>query len=1246
MSNIPYLSSRAVRSATRALLVTAAATAAGVAAPAWAAMPDEPQLGVPQDSAERADIALADARLYIAEERPAHALRSLAEVMRGESFMTDSARRNEVMGLLGKAKSMRSSQPASQQRVETAQIALLDGNFTVAEHNATAVLAMTDAYSADRQAASQVIADVDAQRTAIAPQIPDLLLAMSDDFSSGQYARAKAALDALQRSGIELNPAQQSSVDHYTTTLYELERVNGVIDHTPYAATMLQAGVVKRRAEEPDEPAQVPATEEPALEEPVAQPAPAKPLTRSAGTMDPIEMALGGSTTPPPAAKPAIASTTAQPVTQATPAQAARQDDPEIGTMTPVNAPQKQTPPPSTSQPVQQPAVQPSVQPMTQSTPPGRTPAMGSMQVQESQLSSQQASGSLIDQALRIEAQSTIANADAAFEKAQYARAEGMYFTAQQYSQYLTSAQMQHISDRLAESRLQLGDNGGNILDGELQTRGAQADRARAIIANQIDQAQTRLDTGLIELAQTNAEGARSDLLRNQDVLSASEFQAFSDQIDTLIAAISRRDLEQADSTARDQERDALRAAQSKEAERIIKKEVRLREALDRVRALQAERRYQAALAVVEQDILFIDPLNPAGLLLQDILREADIYRVFNANRKEMNLRLSELANQNAAAVLPPTEILDYPENWPSLSTTRLGGLGDFETAEDRATLGKLGLRPVEARFAANRLSDVLDFVSAVAEVAIDVDWRSLEEIGIDPETEVTLNLPPVTPERILNAVADRVSDIGAEADWAVQDGVLVFASKDRLRKRRALHIYDIGDLVVEVPDYTSVPEIDLQQALQSNEGGGQSPFQDQNQDTVRIPLEDRIREVRDIIERNVDTEHWDVDGFIQEWGKSLIINTSPKNHREVRGLLSQLRDQRAIQINAEVRFLLVSQDFFEQIGFDFDVYLNANNNQVRTARAGDPTINASDFFSFSPTGGGAAGLQRTVTGSAAPNGPVAGGGGALTQGVVAPRPWSPIGFPSNSIGLTEALFPAEGIASQVLSAAPALGIAGQFLDDIQVDFLIQATQADRRTVTLTAPRLTFMNGQIANIVVGTQIAFISDLQPVVSDSAVGFDPELDTVVEGVTLLLEGTVSADRRYVQMNVDAAVAEVIGIANEEVVAVAGGQLVSSAQASSFIGLPTTTVTRVQTTVNVPDQGTALLGGQRIVSESEVETGVPILSKIPILNRFFSNRIESRDESTLMILLKPTILIQGEQEERQHPGIGSELSRSYGG
>ena len=84
------------------------------------------------------------------------------------------------------------------------------------------------------------------------------------------------------------------------------------------------------------------------------------------------------------------------------------------------------------------------------------------------------------------------------------------------------------------------------------------------------------------------------------------------------------------------------------------------------------------------------------------------------------------------------------------------------------------------------------------------------------------------------------------------------------------------------------------------------------------------------------------------------------------------------------------------------------------------------------------------------------------------------------------------------------------------------------------------------------------------------------------------------------------------------------------TSSVDLPITLRHRVHTIVSVPDKGTALLGGQRTVREYDTEVGVPILSKIPYLNRFFTNRTTNREETTLIILLRPEIIIQQENEE----------------
>ena len=82
---------------------------------------------------------------------------------------------------------------------------------------------------------------------------------------------------------------------------------------------------------------------------------------------------------------------------------------------------------------------------------------------------------------------------------------------------------------------------------------------------------------------------------------------------------------------------------------------------------------------------------------------------------------------------------------------------------------------------------------------------------------------------------------------------------------------------------------------------------------------------------------------------------------------------------------------------------------------------------------------------------------------------------------------------------------------------------------------------------------------------------------------------------------------------------------------VQLPTFSFVTVTTTVSVPDGGTVLLGGIKRLSEGRNEFGVPILDKIPYLDRLFKNVGIGRDTSSLMMMVTPRIIIQEEEEEK---------------
>jgi general secretion pathway protein D len=82
---------------------------------------------------------------------------------------------------------------------------------------------------------------------------------------------------------------------------------------------------------------------------------------------------------------------------------------------------------------------------------------------------------------------------------------------------------------------------------------------------------------------------------------------------------------------------------------------------------------------------------------------------------------------------------------------------------------------------------------------------------------------------------------------------------------------------------------------------------------------------------------------------------------------------------------------------------------------------------------------------------------------------------------------------------------------------------------------------------------------------------------------------------------------------------------------VQLPSFSFVSVVTTVSVPDGGTVLLGGIKRLSEGRSEFGVPLLSKIPYINRLFRNVGIGRETDSLMMMVTPRIIIQEEEEER---------------
>lgn len=385
--------------------------------------------------------------------------------------------------------------------------------------------------------------------------------------------------------------------------------------------------------------------------------------------------------------------------------------------------------------------------------------------------------------------------------------------------------------------------------------------------------------------------------------------------------------------------------------------------------------------------------------------------------------------------------------------------------------------------------------------------------------------------------------------------------------------------------------------------------------------------------------------GFIRphETTLSLVITHDVRGHEEIENLLTQLRKLQDLQVTIEVRFITLNDAFYEQVGVDFDFDIDDNTDRPFQV-FGRPDPTGSTSYTTPPLTVGSGDPARDVQDR--DHGPT------TTVGMSAPGVYSTdldIPFSNNSLaqaaGAISNAVPAVTLANGLAPGGAQVGFA--ILSDLEAYFFITAVQDDQRSNVLQAPKVTMFNGQQAFVSDTQQTPFVISVIPVVGDFAAAQQPVIVVLNEGTSLSVQAVVSNDRRFVRLTMvpffsqigavntftfegsssttRRTASDTVGQTEEE----SNAEEETTSNSGTTVQLPTFAFQTVTTTVSVPDGGTVLLGGIKRMREARYEDGVPMLNKIPYLNRLFANVAIGKSSTSLMMMVTPRIIIQEEEE-----------------
>ena len=691
-----------------------------------------------------------------------------------------------------------------------------------------------------------------------------------------------------------------------------------------------------------------------------------------------------------------------------------------------------------------------------------------------------------------------------------------------------------------------------------------------------------------------------------------------------------------------------------RERSRRVEVDQRIAMLVDEYNTLIDQRRFAEAEAVAKK----AGQLAPDNAVVRQLLAQSRVIRRMETQRTitgDQQTGFLDVADDVAASATPFTGPIEFPEtrNWQDLTKNRQQRLAEGRSRASPAELEihrKLETR-VKTAYRDQPLAVVLDSLAKQAGVPIHLDMVGLEQEAVASDTPVTLSLDgqQISLKSALKLLLEPL-----HLRSIVQDEVLKVTSPRAVKGVYYSVTYQVGDLVKPIPNFSSEglgiesalskgysqalrnslavqvepPTDALNRAARAGSGAavdaaslaqlqgrggppasGSMPMIPFGPPAVGGGQAD-FQSLIDLIQNTVGGPGAWADGGGNgairpfDTNLSLVVSQTQEVHEEIADLLEQLRRLQDLQVTIEVRFISLADYFFERIGVDFDFDIDDNVTQLPEDDSG-PSVT----IGLDPQGNPTSDLDLS-----------------FTQG---------------SFGST---IPAFG----GFAAGDAANFGFAILSDIEAFFVIEAAQGDTRTNVLQAPKVTLFNGQQASVNDSSQRPFVTSVVPVVGDFAAAQAPIIVVLSEGTSLNVQAVVSNDRRFVRLTL---VPFFSKIGDVETFTFEGRRTSKSGTAvvdptddeqtvnndseeiveGTTVQLPQFAFTSVSTTVSVPDGGTILLGGIKRLSEGRNEKGVPILSKVPYINRLFKNVGIGRSTQSLMMMVTPRIIIQEEEDER---------------
>ena len=353
--------------------------------------------------------------------------------------------------------------------------------------------------------------------------------------------------------------------------------------------------------------------------------------------------------------------------------------------------------------------------------------------------------------------------------------------------------------------------------------------------------------------------------------------------------------------------------------------------------------------------------------------------------------------------------------------------------------------------------------------------------------------------------------------------------------------------------------------------------------------------------------------------GEQLIVTQTRRNLERMRIILRNYNEVKQVEI--EAKFLEVSQNDLEEVGFDWSVRDGA---VPRTTFAGAAVLDSDgqQIIDYDRTGSTQNRNINDAFGIATSQSAITINGDAVA-GNTAPDLASAIDLAANATSLFTA--------------------TGWSVNGYDVDFAIRALSRKAGSDLMSAPKVTVLSGKRANITVAQELRYpesYGDIESTVSSNNTG----------GAAISI--TAGTPQDFVTRNVGVEMSVTPNVENDDTISLILEPRVTEFEGFVEYGGPsvalagTTTVTvpagffqpvfstrEMSTEVTIFDGATVVMGGLTRDEVKSINDKVPVLGDIPGIGRLFRSEGESRQKRNLLIFVTANLVSPGGSPARQN-------------